>query len=301
MGRESHTEATTRLFCLIASQATSAVILRRGPSKQVRMLSWNLSNDEITGGQWLAGRVYNERCGLSPDGKLLVYFCGKFGPKIHAFTAISRPPYFTALALWPDESTWGGGGFFEANRKVILNYASVVHELNDSRHIPDDFEISTIGEYRARHPAPDPIAGWTLVTKGSEGERRQEGPMRVVFEPPWVFGKQSPVNPQLLLEQHCLGMFEVDGPSSVYRYRLVRRSTASIGAPAAEDLGRLDWADWDHDGSLLSSKDGRLYRRRIPASARQGDATSFLVADLCDQKFENIPPSDEAKTWPSPQ
>jgi len=36
------------------------------------------------------------------------------------WTAISTPPYFTALALWPAFGRWTGGGFFETNRKVFI-------------------------------------------------------------------------------------------------------------------------------------------------------------------------------------
>ena len=118
--RLTKTHTATRLFGLVARDARTAVVLRRGPSKHVRMLLWDLATDEITPGQWLAGRVYDPRCGVSPDGQLVVYFAGKFGTKLRTFTAVSRPPYFTALALWPEGSTWGGGGFFEENRKLIL-------------------------------------------------------------------------------------------------------------------------------------------------------------------------------------
>lgn len=94
-------EAATRIHCVVARDVRTAVVFRRGPTKKVRMLLWDLARDVITGGQWLAGRIYDSRCDISPDGKLVVYFAGKFKTKIATFTAVSRPPYFTALALWP--------------------------------------------------------------------------------------------------------------------------------------------------------------------------------------------------------
>ena len=54
--------------------AQVAVVFRRGPTKQVRMILWRLDSDELERGQWLAGRIYPERCDISPDGRLVIYF-----------------------------------------------------------------------------------------------------------------------------------------------------------------------------------------------------------------------------------
>ncbi|MCB9762049.1 MAG: hypothetical protein H6741_00255 [Alphaproteobacteria bacterium] len=278
----------TRLFVLVARDAPVAVVLRRGPSKQVRMLLWDLQSDQLTGGQWLAGRIYPERCGLSPDGRLLVYFCGKFKGDFPTFTAISRPPYFTALALWPDNSTWGGGGFFESDRKVILHYGAVPHELHGGQSIPDHMTISHMGEYRARHPEDDPASahGWTLTEQGSKGDWGRDDELRLTFERPWVHQLVNPRRLHLVLERRWLGMFEVNGPASVHSYRLLRHPGGVL-----EDLGRLDWAGWGHDGSLLTAAEGRLVRRRL-------DQDPVEIADLRAQRFKRIPPPAWATFWP---
>lgn len=36
-----------------------------------------------------------------------------------AYTTVSCPPYFTALALWPSLSTYGGGGMFLDDQTVV--------------------------------------------------------------------------------------------------------------------------------------------------------------------------------------
>jgi hypothetical protein len=296
--RADQTRATTRLYALVAREARTAVVFRRGPSKQVQMLRWDLVTDVLTPGQWLAGRIYNERCGLSPDGKLLVYFAGKFNTEMATFTAISRPPYFTALALWPDGETWGGGGFFEGNRRVILNYARVIDELHGGRDIPADFEVSCNAEYRARRgqaEAPESGQGWILRTIGVDGE--PTATMRVVFAEPWVHEKPHPTRKDLILERRWLGMFEVNGPNSVHDYRLAVRP--SPGAPPViEELGRLDWADWGHDGALLFSEDGCLFRRTLIETRPRKRSTTELIADLRANTFTNVIPPPEARVWP---
>ncbi len=248
------TAATTRLFALVASAARIAVVFRRGPTKQVQMLHWDLERDVVTPGQWLSGRIYNERCGLSPNGRLLVYFAGKFKTKIATFTAVSRPPFFTALALWPDGSTWGGGGFFEGDRRLILNYGRVIDELGDHKSIPEGFEVSHVVEYRARHGSeetPEASQGWTLKTRGVDGVPGPDSKMRVVFAEPWVQEKRDPARPRRSLERWWLGMFETDGPLCMYSYRVVDYDAR--GKPVhVEELGRLDWADWDSTARFSS-------------------------------------------------
>jgi hypothetical protein len=70
------------------------------------------------------GRIYEEKCDVSPDGQLLLYFIlqgSRSGTEFtHAWTAISRVPWLEALVLWPQATTYGGGGRFIGNRSVAL-------------------------------------------------------------------------------------------------------------------------------------------------------------------------------------
>jgi hypothetical protein len=116
-----------RLEFVFSAKAPLAVILRRGPSRWVRLVVWHTKNDHFMDGEWWRGRIYAEKCGLSPDGQLLVYFGYQWKPRyipkgIFAFTAVSKPPSFKPIALWPADSFWGGGGRFLDNLTVSLNY-----------------------------------------------------------------------------------------------------------------------------------------------------------------------------------
>src|SRR5689334_17597784 len=108
-----------RLFMILARRAPRAVIFRRGPSDWFQLILWHTDADEIEYGQWFHGRIYVRRSDLSPDGSLLIYFARKITGRTladraytYAWTAISRPPYYTALALWPKGDCWHGGGLF---------------------------------------------------------------------------------------------------------------------------------------------------------------------------------------------
>ena len=85
-----------RLHILLARESTKAVIIRRGPSKQVGLFGWDRKTDVITMGQWLKGRIYELRCDLSPDGRHMIYFAmnGRWNDPVSmgSWTAISRAP-----------------------------------------------------------------------------------------------------------------------------------------------------------------------------------------------------------------
>ena len=69
---------SVRLYAILARESHRAVVFRRGPSKQVLLVSWNTDTDAFTEGQWLKGRIYERRCDLSPDGELLLYFAANW-------------------------------------------------------------------------------------------------------------------------------------------------------------------------------------------------------------------------------
>ncbi len=117
-----------RLHLLFARAAPIVVILRRGPAAWYHVMRWNLLDDTIEHGAWFKGRIYEERCDLSPDGELLLYFALKgrrFGSDYgSSWSALSRAPWLHALALWPQGHTWGGGGYFEGPRQIVLSACS---------------------------------------------------------------------------------------------------------------------------------------------------------------------------------
>ena len=113
-----------RLFVIPARDVPFAVILRRGPSKWYHVIRWQTERDVFEPGAWFCGRIYEERCDLSPDDKLFVYIChgGAFREGYtSSWTAVSRAPWLYALALWPWNTTWGGGGRFLDNRRLVLH------------------------------------------------------------------------------------------------------------------------------------------------------------------------------------
>ena len=67
------------------------------------MILWHTDTDEFEHGAWFKGRIYEERCDLSADGQLFLYFALQ-GSRWRtsykgSWTAVSRPPWLQALVF----------------------------------------------------------------------------------------------------------------------------------------------------------------------------------------------------------
>jgi hypothetical protein len=177
------TPAPVRLFVLLARAAPVGVILRRGPTGWVQMILWDTKSDQFTPGQWFKGRIFEHKCDLSPDGKLVVYFAKKSGNSYKnpdygdSWTAISKPPYFTALALWTCYGVERGGGLFSSNETLCLNHHPAQQPHPD--HQPQGLQIIQDEDWYADIPIWHERMsrdGWDALQTGKDlarGERRQ--------------------------------------------------------------------------------------------------------------------------------
>lgn len=139
-----------RLHALIARDQNVAIVIRRGPSKQVATFLWNLDKDNFKIGQWLKGRIYERRCDISRDGKHFLYFAmtDKRSNKAAAtWTALSRMPYLKALDFYPKGDAWEGGGIFLNNKEYFLN-DRYYHKHKDERRTSG---LQCLNNMRAKH------------------------------------------------------------------------------------------------------------------------------------------------------
>ena len=255
------------------------VVFRRGPTRHTRLLCWDLRNDTLRVGQWLVGTLQLGTCGVSPNGELLVYDARK--GRLH-FTAVSRPPYFTALAFWEHRSPWSGGGFFPQDNQLVTG---VMHNP-DKGSLPAILDVTNVWAYfpwsgnerstesfaDAVRKAPEAHQGWRISERG-------------------LWQKLNPCHSWLRLERNGAaqgrpGAYQLDG------------TQPANAKTAGCDLGTLDWADWGHDGALLFGRQGCLYRQRMNLSLAAVFEPPFLVADLTEQRFERVLAPDEARRWP---
>ena len=247
------------------------MILRRGPSKHVEVIRWDLARDVFERGQWFRGRIFEKRSDLSPDGGLLVYFAAKYASPsdarpdaLYAWTAVSRAPWLTALALWPKTDTWWGGGLFTGARRLWLNHPPE-HAQAHPDHQPHGLSIATNPEAQGEN---EPIYrrrlerdGWILRQEW-EVERARSGTGYTTLVPEQRV-KHAPADAGL-------GEAAIIIERRIDRFRdreLFR--IEGVQPPRELPPGPLDWMDWDPAGRIIALSGGRIWAARVEGSIVQ--------------------------------
>ncbi len=282
-------ESATRLYALLARNHSNGVVFRRGPSKLVQLLQWDLANDTLTPGQWFKGRVYERLCDLSPDGKYLLYFAANFKPPYGTWSAISKPPYFSALALWPKGDTWGGGGLFDADSNgITLNHSPSEMAMADGFKLPPNFRVRKQAEFSGWGTG-ELVLSHRLVRDGwiphSEGVRKQNkfgSKLRIEYTEPQIWIKAA-LNGKAKIAMETHGMYERRGAMYVHELKYENEQEQI-------DFGRCDWADITKEGVVYFSTDGVLKKKRPGREVE-------IIADLTENSFEEVVPTEQALEW----
>ncbi len=296
-----------RLFVILARQAPRAIILRRGPSKWVQLILWHTDDDRFDYGQWFHGRIYQYTCDLSPDASLFIYFAAKFNAHTlrdrdytFSWTAISKPPYLTALALWPKGDIWDGGGMFLDRRTVLLNHDSA-HTTAHPAHRPQGLKIVLRSESHdqqsggeAGSPLPSACAerlkrdGWELVEEGVWPSFREARQRQWQAQIPATWQKVHPSGRYTL--QWMLHAYDLDHLSSmdVSEY-VIEDQVGKTRVP----INGATWAEWDQRGRLVFARDGQLY----VTGADMLGSKPVMLADFNGQRPYQLVAPEWARRW----
>jgi len=283
-----------RLSIILATDAPKGVILRRGPSDWVQLILWNTRDDTFTEGQWFKGRIYAERCDLSPDGTKFIYFAAKHHAPLHlpddytnTWTAISRPPYFTALALWTEIGTYSWGGYFADNVTICLGVPKTPHKdyllpswlhINTSNCEPD------IGPQLWRLTQN----GWKIISRATYAPHDSTSDWRKsLYATPEIHQKENADHTYRLTMQENGYNYNQYGDRSVITYTLQRKRDQ------AEFLISDTWADWDQQGRLVYAEEGKLFAGN---PGRVG-TVPVLLKDFNPNQVRLIKSPEWAKTW----
>ncbi len=267
-----------RLYVILARDAPVGVIFRRGPSKRVQIIHWDTDTDTFTPGQWFHGRIYERRSDLSPNGELLIYAAKKEKPYIHgdkdympSWTAISRPPYLTALALWPCFSSVGGGLFF-SDTKVWLNHYGFPQP--HSSHLPQ-------GIYA--YNSPEDVLEEVMLHRRLERDGWQRVQERSDASMPGIHEKPHSSQSATLVMTSTLSGYQPQ-----YRYS-VRQSDGKILY-----LDDAEWTDWDKRGRLVFAQNGSIFAQNAGSI---GQEPSQELVNLNGNQPEPVVAPDWAKVW----
>jgi hypothetical protein len=289
-----------RLYCILARAAPVAVVFRRGPSKRVLLVRWHTDTDEFEEGQWLKGRIYERRCDLSPGGKRLIYFAATYKQPYFSWTAISKPPFLSPLALWPKGDGWGGGGLFENEQKIRLNHREAEMKLAKGFELPANVRVTSFAE-RSGWGEDSPIVdmrlsrdGWQCLQHATAVEHSIGAAVWMEWNPAWIWSRPHPrFKDTYELRMYIKGLHERDGPWYIAEHSVEDKKTGSV-----LELGRTDWADWCHSGDLLFASQGKLFRLGFSADgALLQLADARLLIDLSGHTFRELAAPDSAKEW----
>lgn len=304
---------SARVYGILAPEANKVVLFRRGPSKLTLQLVWDLETDEITPGQWIRGKVYVERCDVSPDGRYFVAAIANYGKirqherQLEYWTAISRPPYFTALAIWGSYGSYEGGGFWRSNNEVSLNnlvstFDNVEAWVEVKGVQPPVTAINlnpSSNSLRSLQEILHEKRGWIRGENFSRlevGERLWEAyaAMTLTTEPKLIdkaatyrsFFDRSTFTREVPGGKIWLGLL---GDTFLWQFYDERGSLITQWTTSGN---QGFWLEVDHNGWPIFSDKGCLYRwTNFP----NGEPT--LVADLNHYTFEPVAPPAWATKW----
>jgi hypothetical protein len=277
-------------------------VLRRGPSAWFRLSLWHTDDDALEHGQWMSGRVYERRSDLAPDGSLFVYFVRRAGGPLasnpeaaDSWVAVSRPPHFTALALWFVGGTYWLGGFFPDPPRPSATGAARVRSVfvgggvwpPSQGTLPQWLTVAKDLPYvDPTHRASDRLIFHNRLLRDGwvRGEAPEQG-RRPGLRPPLWERRQPGGVWTLLLDERGWDSRAYGGPYL---------AGYAVLAGAGDELLPLEdatWADWDRRGRLVVARGGKLLAGPPGGPLRE-------LADCNAQSPEPAPAPGWARTWP---
>jgi hypothetical protein len=268
-----------KLYCILARSADTAVIFRRGPSKQVRLIKWDLKAHTFELGQWFKGRIYERKSDLSPDGRKLVYFAAKHKGALPTWIAVSTPPFLTAHVLWRTLGTYNDLSMFGTDRDLAL-----ATYRGDSSIEPDiGFQVPS--QLQVRHK---PWPGY--FHKLADHDRLVRDGWSVTSGDPLYRGEWT----EVITYNKAI----TDGTRSV-RLQMVANAYQNVTYALHQQDGSLvdlsaDWADV-RGKTVFLSRGGKLLSIRVMDNGQHGP--DIVLADFTKMTFEGIEAPPSAKQW----
>ena len=208
------------------------------------------------------------------------------------WTAISKLPYWTALALWEKENNAEGGGVFLNNRSVYVR-----QETQRSKAVDVDnafarrFQLERFAPKHLFQYGNSECLGIYFPRLVRDGWRNESHEKKGADTEVHVWTRTSPKQPGHVLVKTAVASTERrDAGLGAY---FDQHDLRSVEDRAALGLDRCGWADWDGNGDLLFTRDGSLFRATWAANAYQPK----LVCDLRPNRFQPIAAPPWARRW----
>lgn len=261
---------SARIYVLISPQSNQAIIIRTGPAEHNLTIGWNLRSDKFTQGQWLKGKIYIEKCDISPDGQHWVYFAYKH----HAYTVIARTPYLRALHYFENETTYGGGGYFHDDQNISL----YVYPIEAKDIQSKNFIIN-------KQPFNDnPLHNIPILAA-----HLKKNEWNCLSLKPWdegsIFQKNIDLQWQFTMTKIPYDSVRSDGGKKYFAYTLEHLPSHSI--ITTDDW---DWADYDaFNNRMIWAEFGKIMSGKLRVSKTNADLADIkCLLNMNDMVFEPL-------------
>jgi len=275
----------TSLYCILARAADVGVIFRRGPSKQILLIGWNLKTHTFEPGQWFKGQIYVRKSDLPPDGTKLVYFAAKHHGDLPTWIAVSTPPFLSAHVLWPATGTWAGLSLFESDDILALS----TYRADSSLDPADGFAVP-----RQLRVKPKPWPGY--FHRLADHDRLVRDGWTVQAGDP-EYGRKSAMRGQPVVYRR-----PAPAGSRPVALEMSAKSEAKITYALRDESGSCvnlmaDWADV-RGKDVLYSQGGKLLRMRVGTRGEQMECGPAVeLGDFSDLKFAPVEAPPRATRW----
>lgn len=250
-------KAAPRIFCIPATSSPILAVLRRGPSAWFHVGRWNVAEWTYEPGAWLRGRLFPQKCDLSPDGRWLAYSAHKPSARWQPETiyeAISRLPWLHALAAWNAGSTYTRGIRFDSQARTS--------DLGSP-------EVGDVAPCLRRYGLRANRASQFAVERRRGWVETEDSPPR---DPDDLWDEKRRVR-MLKSQPSGAAVLEVEGSYAAFRDNPRLREPACYSVVEHGDITVLEdvqWADWAASGVLLTAtREGYLEAHEWSRGARR--------------------------------
>jgi hypothetical protein len=162
---------------------------------------------------------------------------------------VSKPPWLTALAIWPKGDCWSGGGTFADVRTLLLNdWGDVPHP----KHSPEGHLTVKVHHLKGED---SPLFDERLLPDGWVQENPGTWHGWKLADPPETWSRQQPGGSWRAVRR-MRGFFRYRGVfNKTYDETFSLRSQdRTVEVPLPE----VEWADWDQRGRLVLARRGQI-------------------------------------------
>ncbi len=273
--------AAPRIFCIPATAAPIVAVLRRGPSRWYHVGRWNVETWKYEPGAWFKGRLFPQKCDLSPDGRWLAYSAQKTSarwPAKSIYEGISRLPWLHALAAWEAGTTYTRGIRFEIG---AMSSDLGPPDVGDATPCLQRYGLRV---NRAFQFAVERRRGWSETA-----ESPPRDPKDLWDE--WRNVRMSKPQPG------GSALLEVEGSYAAFRDSHDQRDPPCYSIVQDGDVEILEmaqWADWTMSGILLlATREGRLQAQEWKSGTRR----IVFEYDLATLEPDPSPAPEWALDW----